>query len=108
MRTETAPTVAIDIFVAGDIADARRICRAYCLEVGLCVTLESTEFIYTGGLETGVRVGLTNYPRFPTHAADLWHKALGLAESLRLELHQHSVMVRSAETTLWMTSREES
>lgn len=45
----TATTVRFDIFIAGDLAQAKQICRQFCFDVGLCVAVEAVSFIYTGG-----------------------------------------------------------
>ena len=53
--------------------EARNICKEYCDEVGLCVTFKLVEFLYINGDESGVEVGLINYPRFkstPTEIQD--------------------------------------
>ena len=99
------PTFLVEIFVAGDLADARRICREHCMAVGLCVTIEPIEFIYTGGAETGVKVALTNYPRFPATEDQLWNRGISLAVILRAGLSQWSVLVRSPSKTMWLTTR---
>ena len=36
-------TYTVDLFIAGDAAEARRICRQHCMAVGLCVTVTPTE-----------------------------------------------------------------
>lgn len=106
MSTEKVePTFAIDIFIAGDIGQAKQVCRQHCYKVGLCVTVTPTDFIYTGGEEAGVRIGLTNYPRFPTTPDELREKANALALNLLDGLCQHSVLIRDPETTLWITRR---
>jgi hypothetical protein len=78
----TADTIRFDIFMAGDLAQAKQVCREYCFNVGLCVTVEPLAFIYTGGEESGFRVGLINYPRFPTTAEALHQHATELADLL--------------------------
>ena len=105
-HAKTAPTIRFDIFIGGDINTAKGICRHYCLSVGLCVTVEPVSFIYTGGEEAGIRVGLLNYPRFPSSAAYLEERAMELAELLRSGLAQHSYSVAGPETTIWNTVRE--
>jgi hypothetical protein len=99
-----APTIRADIYVAGDLGDARRICRQFCAK-GLCVTVEPVEFIYTGGAEVGVRVGLINYPRFPSKRADIAKTAYGLARLLIAGLFQWSALVEMAHETKWITVR---
>lgn len=106
MKTVIAPSAAWSIYVAGDIQAARAVCRAFCMR-GLCVTVEPTEFIYTGGAETGVRVGLINYPRFPATSAAIEAIAITLAEALIEGLCQHSASVVGPTTTTWLTRRPE-
>lgn len=69
-------------------AVAERVCRAFCDRVGLCVTVTPTTFVYTGGEEPGVRVGLVNYPRFPAEPGDLEARTLELAGLLKEALDQ--------------------
>lgn len=106
--TATAETIRFDIFIAGDIWHAKRVCREYCFSVGLCVTVEPVDYIYTGGEEAGVRIGLINYPRFPTTEAELFEKATKLAGRLLGHLCQHSYAIVGPRETVWFTRREES
>jgi len=48
MVSDTKPTIRFDIFIAGDLATAKQVCRSYCA-AGLCVTIEPVDFVYTGG-----------------------------------------------------------
>ena len=100
-----APTHTVDIFIAGDLSDARRICREHCKEIGLCVTVTPTEFIYTGGAESGVKVSLINYPRFPSTPAELFGAAENLAELLRIGLCQWSYLLVTPDRTLWVSDK---
>lgn len=99
------PTIRFDIFIAGDLAQAKQVCREYCFDVGLCVTVEPVAYIYTGGEEAGVRVGLINYPRFPTDADSLSSKAKELADSLMERLCQHSYTIVGPDQTEWFSRR---
>ena len=74
---------------------------------GLCVTIEPTLFIYTGGEEFGYVVGLVNYPRFSTTPEVLNARALHIAEMLVEMTHQHSALVVTPRNTTWMTKREQ-
>lgn len=103
----SAPTIQYDIFIAGDLARAKQVCREYCFEVGLCVTVAPVDYIYTGGEESGVRVGLINYPRFPVDALELENKAYALAHRLMLGLFQHSFSIVGPEKTEWFSRRPE-
>jgi hypothetical protein len=66
------PTYAVRLYIAGDVETAKRWLRHECWREGLCVTIEPTTFIYTGGEEDGFVVGFVNYPRFPTDPAGIW------------------------------------
>lgn len=107
LRFTWAETYTVDIFVAGVLADAKRICQAHCLDVGLCVTISPTDFIYTGGSERGVRIGLVNYPRFPKPQDEVWGQAELLACKLIEGLYQHSALLVASDHTLWITRRAE-
>jgi len=101
----TAPTFTAQIYVAGDINQAKQICRKYCMDVGLCVTVEPVDYIYTGGAEAGVRVGLINYPRFPAEPCDIRARAIDLARTLRVGLSQHSFSIVTPVETMWESTR---
>lgn len=107
MKSETCSTARFDIYMAGDIAHARQVCREYCFEIGLCVHCEAVDYIYTGGEESGFRVGLINYPRFPTSTDDLYNTAEALARRLMDRLCQHSFTIVGPNTTTWISRRED-
>jgi len=100
-----SPTIRFDIFIAGDLDQARLVCREFCFEAGFCVTVEPVSFIYTGGEEAGVRVGCINYPRFPTDVETLRKKVGDLAERLMHRLFQHSYSIVGPEKTEWFSRR---
>ena len=105
--TATTPTIEFDIFMAGDITQAKQVCREYCFAVGLCVTIHPVDFIYTGGEETGFKIGLINYPRFPTTYGALHQRASELAELLMRRLCQHSYSIVALGQTEWVSRRPE-
>lgn len=106
MIEKSEPTYTIDIFIAGDLDQARQACREFCFDRGFCVTVTPAAFIYTGGEEAGVRVGCINYPRFPSTPDDLWAKARDLAEMLRTRLCQHSFSMVAPDHTVWVSHRD--
>lgn len=106
MKTFTEPTIQIRIYLSGPLSVIEQTCRRECLDEGLCVTVEPTRFIYTGGEETGAVVGLVNYPRFPTTMNDLKTRAKRLASRLLEDTAQHSILVISPDVTEWITKRE--
>lgn len=77
------------------------------MSIGLCVTINRTDFIYTGGLESGVVVGLINYPRFPASAAEITSTALDLANGLMDALSQFTATVQTPDEAIWITRRPE-
>jgi hypothetical protein len=97
-------TYTIDIYVAGDIAQAKQICREFCRD-GFCVHIVPASYIYTGGQEEGVKVGLVNYPRFPLTRPQLSEKAYALAEKLINGLCQTSALCVNPDESIWITTR---
>jgi len=95
------------IYMSGPIEIAKQIIRNECLQKGLCVTIEPTTFIYTGGEESGYVVGLVNYPRFPSTNEEIKDRAEKLMLRLLDETFQQSGMVMTPEQTVWFTKREE-
>lgn len=106
IATKQEPAHSANIYAAGDIAEAKRICAHFCFEEGLCVTVTATEFIYTGGRETGFVVGLVNYPRFPPAPQDIEDAAARLATKLIEGLAQNSALIQTPATATWLTRRE--
>lgn len=98
-------TYTASIYIGGDLDTARRVCREFCYAQGECVTVEPLEFIYTGACETGVRVGLINYPRFPKEPAEIWDRAWALANLLLEALCQHSFTVVATDRTEFFSRR---
>lgn len=105
--TETrAPSFPVSIFIAGDLDAARATCRRFCMTVRLCVTVTPTEYIYTGGAESGVIVGLINYPRFPAEPSVIFEKARALALHLMDDLCQRSASLQTPSETVWLAREE--
>lgn len=106
MKQIDATTYTAAIYIAGDLADAKRICREFCMR-GACVTVEPIDYIYTGGQESGVRVGFINYPRFPAEPDAIFAQAVELAHVLIEGLCQHSASVVGSFRTVWLSRRPE-
>lgn len=105
MRVSNAPTITYRIWIAGDYADAVRTVREFCQE-GACFAVQPTDYIYTGGMESGVCVTLINYPRFPSNPGELFGKAKRLADLLQERLFQDSFTIEGPDNTVWFTTRE--
>lgn len=71
----------------------RNVCREYVNEVGLCVSVTPTEFIYMDGEEPGAIVGFINYPRFPSVTEEIEGRASELAKGLKHALGQNRVSI---------------
>lgn len=99
-------TYTATIEIAGDFAHIRQLCRAYCYEKGECVSLVAAEYPYKGGLESGAKVGLINYPRFPREPAEIWDRAVELGTILRDALCQHSFTIVATDKTEFFSRRE--
>ena len=105
MTAADANTYWVKIYIAGPLEVAKQVCRKECLREGLCVTIEPTTYIYTGGEEAGVVVGLINYPRFPRPDDETLRRAIVLADNLMDAMCQHSVLVMTPHKTFWKTIR---
>lgn len=95
------------IYIAGPSEVAKQLLRQECMRSGLCVTVEPTHFIYTGGEEAGYVVGLVNYPRFPATAEALHDRAIEVTKVLLDGTFQHSAMLMEPERTTWLSKRVE-
>ena len=106
MIEQSSNTYIIKIYLSGPIDIISQICREYCLKKGLCVTINKTLFIYSGGEEFGVEIGLINYPRFPTSNIELIETATDLAKLCRDKTFQWSYLIITPEYTIWSSIRE--
>lgn len=106
MIRKTCDSYPISIFIAGNRDEAWAVCHHFCDEFGFCVTLTQTTYIYTGGEEDGVIVGLINYPRFPLSPQDLRDRAEQLAERLCDFMKQDSYSIQAPDGTLWVSRRD--
>ena len=106
MKTIQASTYEITLYLSGPVEVAKQALRAECLREGLCITIEPTMFIYTGGEEAGYRVGMLNYPRFPATAEELNDRAETIALVLLGATHQNSALIVTPSLSYWITKRE--
>lgn len=111
MKTE--PTFTATIYVGlkerdsgliYSILDAEKAIQEYVDEIGLCVTITPTKYIYTNGAEPGFAIGLINYPRFPDTPENIKNKALMLGERLRKLFRQYKVSVVFPNETVMLES----
>ena len=80
--------------------------RVYCDSVGLCVTVTPTKFIYTGGHEDGVAIGLINYPRFPDSPTGIRGKAVKIARELLAAMGQNRISIVCRDETIMVGAGE--
>jgi hypothetical protein len=98
-------TFSATIHIGGSVERIRDVCRAFCLR-GLCVTVTPTEYIYTGGSESGAAVGLINYPRFPSEPERIRATAKELAAVLMSECCQRSCSVVCSDETEYLENKD--
>lgn len=104
---KSEPTHVVEVFIAGDIEHAKQLLRKFCKERPCCVTVTKTTYIYRGGEESGLVVGLRNYPRFPSERQSLLRTATDIGEMLLDALGQDSFMVTDhSGQTVWTTTRQ--
>jgi hypothetical protein len=72
---------------------AKLLCQEYVDTIGLAVTFTKTEFLYTKGNESGIIIGLINYPRFPSDYETIKNHAITLAKILQKNLKQYRVSI---------------
>lgn len=106
-RIQYANSYPVQIFIAGSYCKAKEIAQKFCNEVGCCVTVSKTVYVYTGGKEKGVVVGFINYPRFPNKPDEIEDKANQLAELLLKGLKQQSYSIQTPDETKWVSYRPE-
>ena len=100
-------TYQITIYLSGSIEKAKSVIREFVFQNGLCVTINPTTFIYTGGEEEGYAVGILAYPRFSAKNERLDTLSKELALKLLQETFQWSALVVNDTTSIWMTLRKE-
>jgi hypothetical protein len=108
MNVKTGPTYWVHVYIAGPIDTIQHLCQKWVYENPQCVTVTPTQFVYTGGAETGACIGFVNYPRFPEKPGSIWGLAVRLAGHLIEELGQHSALIQAPDKTIWITRRKES
>lgn len=104
---KTSNTYWARIYISGPIEEAKQIIRRECIQEGLCITIEPTLFIYTGGEENGYVIGLINYPRFPSDPVYIKTRAHDLCKKLMTETYQYSALIMTVDETIWITQREQ-
>jgi hypothetical protein len=106
MEVKIEKTFWAKIYLSGPLNIIEQVCREECFEEGLCVTVDKTKFIYTGGEELGAVIGLINYPRFPKTQEEVENRAKKLGLRILDKVKQNSVLIMTSEKTEWISKRE--
>lgn len=106
MQTRTCPTYWVKIYLAGPIEVAKQVIRKRAKVKGMCVTIEPTTYMYSGGEEAGYVVGFIAYPRFEKFEEVIFEEAVCLAEELKRETGQDSYLIMDPSQTVWKSDRE--
>jgi hypothetical protein len=104
VRSVNCPPYWVEICIAGDIGDIRRICREHVV-VGLGVTVTPTNYIYPGCEETGAIIRLIHYAR-PDTNNDIDKEAAALTTKLIFGCQQASATIMSPQYSIWQSRRE--
>lgn len=108
MRIKSTPTYQIKIFIAGDYDEAIGICRRFCRDTSWCVSVSRRDYVYTGGMESGVCIEAISYSRFPEDAERIKDKIEDLAEILCRGLCQKSyTIIDGVESVYYQNGEKE-
>lgn len=102
---KTCKSFDIKIYIAGPIEVAKQILRREALVEGLCVTIEPTLYLYSGGEEQGYVVGFINYPRFPKTPEEILTRAEHIATILLNETYQQSYTIVTPVESIFVSKR---
>lgn len=112
MKMDSVPTFTATIYVgrknndSGEIEDyivALEFLQEYCNINGFCFSFKHIDYIYKGGSEPGIEIGIINYPRFPAENFKLKAIALAVADTLRELLHQKRASVVMPNETIMVS-----
>lgn len=100
-----AKSYPVSLFIGGDYDKAVKSTREYCDKYPWCFTVTKTKYVYTGGEEDGLIIGLINYPRiqWPPHV--IRQHAIELGKKLIVDLDQQSFSVQDPHETVWYSWR---
>lgn len=110
MSYELKNTCSTDYFIvhmAGDYDVAKQYTREYTFKIGSCFELSKVDFIYTGGLESGLSSRVIAYPRFPKDNETLYKEVKEYAEGLAEKLCQKSFTIEGKCNTMYFESTNE-
>lgn len=101
-KVERAEPYQCKLYVAGNVWHIELICRKY-VELGLCVTITPTKYIYTGGAEDGAIIGFINYARLPNTKENIIEIAVELGKQIIEQTGQLSFTVIDNENNCYFS-----
>ena len=107
MKIQEVESYWCKIYIAGDYQQIVTECRQFCFDFPYCVTVQPTTYVYQGGMESGVEVGLINYGRFPRTPDELFNIATRLANKLLETQAQWSYTILTPDKSVWFSRRPE-
>jgi len=105
MDTRQIDSYWCKIYIAGDYQQIISLCRQFCFDFPFCVTVSKTAYVYQGGLEDGVEIGLINYARFPRTPNELIEIAIKLANKILEQQAQWSYTILTPNKSTWFSRR---
>jgi len=75
-------------------------------ESKFAVNVQLTRFIYPGGSEKGLKIGLIQYPRFKVKEKEILHNATNLAFFLVKQLDQFRCSIQTPKSTYLIENDE--
>jgi len=103
---KTCKSFDVKIYIAGPIEVAKQILRREALVEGLCVTIEPTLYLYSGGEEQGYVVGFINYPSLPMEQESILSRAKTIANKLLEETYQQSYTIVTPQESIFISKRK--
>lgn len=82
--------------------EVEEICQTFVDDIGDCITITPTTFVYTNGKEAGVVIGWINYPRFPKTELEIISRAKSLAIVLMNTLKQNRVTITTPQESIML------
>lgn len=104
-RQDSIKTWTGYIYIAGDYDITLHKLRDYCYPSGSCFTIEKCDYVYAGGVESGLKIGLIQYPPFPEDEQFLLDKCVEVGVILSELNFQWSFSVVTSDNTVYMSRR---
>lgn len=101
-----APSHEVKIFIAGNYDRIEKVCSDYVTEVGLCVNVKRTNYIYTYGEQSGAEIGIISYPKFSPELTESMDNAKMLCERLMDECNQKSATILTNKIALYVERKD--